>query len=93
MRRQSLQLSAEALLARAPEVIVEVQTSEGWPAGRIARELTVWKTLPGLPAVRTGRVHILADDRLSVPGPRVTDGIRLLARVLHPSVFGGVPGR
>jgi iron complex transport system substrate-binding protein len=89
MRRQSLQLSAELLLARAPEVIVEVQTSEGWPPDRIARELAVWKTLPALPAVRTGRVHIVADDRLSIPGPRVAEGIRLLARVLHPAVFGG----
>ena len=88
MRRQSVQLSAEMLLARAPEVIVEVQTSEGWPPERITRELAVWKTLPALPAVRTGRVHIVADDRLSIPGPRVAEGIRLLARVLHPAAFG-----
>jgi iron complex transport system substrate-binding protein len=85
LKKQSLQLSAETLLARAPEVIVEVQTTEGWPPERIARELAVWKTLPGVPAVRTGRIHILADDRLSIPGPRVAEGIRLLARVLHPS--------
>lgn len=89
MRRQSVQLSAEMLLARGPEVIVEVQTSEGWPPDRITRELAVWKTLPALPAVRTGRVHIVADDRLSIPGPRVAEGVRLLARVLHPAVFGG----
>ena len=86
LRRQSLQLSAETLLARAPEVIIEVQTTEGWPPDRITRELAVWKALPSLPAVRNGRIYILADDRLSIPGPRVADGIRLLARVLHPSV-------
>ena len=40
--------------------------------------------LPSLPAVRTGRVHLLADDRLSIPGPRVAEAIALLADVLHP---------
>jgi cobalamin transport system substrate-binding protein len=84
-KRQSLQLSAETLLARAPEVIIEVKTSEGWSPERIASELSVWKALSALPAVRTGRVHILTDDRLSIPGPRVAEAIRLLARVLHPS--------
>jgi hypothetical protein len=44
--------------------------------------------LSALPAVRTGRVHILTDDRLSIPGPRVAEAIRLLARVLHPSAVG-----
>jgi iron complex transport system substrate-binding protein len=88
VRKQSLQLSAEMLLARAPEVIVEVQSSAGWTAEKIEKERSVWKTLASVPAVRTGRIHILADDGLSIPGPRVADAIRLLARVLHPTAFG-----
>ena len=84
-QRQSVQLSAETLLARAPEVIIEIQTTEGWPRDRIARELAVWKALPAIPAVRSGRVHLIADDRLSIPGPRVAEGARILARVLHPA--------
>ncbi|HEX7780668.1 MAG TPA: ABC transporter substrate-binding protein, partial [Vicinamibacterales bacterium] len=86
--KQSLQLSAETLLARAPEVIIEVQTTDAWSPERVAKELSVWKALSALPAVRTGRVHILTDDRLSIPGPRVAEAIRLLARVLHPSSVG-----
>ena len=88
VKRQSLQLSAEMLLARAPEVIVEIQSSAGWTAEKIEREQGVWKTLTSVPAVRTGRIHILADDRLSIPGPRVAEAIRLLAQVLHPAAFG-----
>ena len=87
LKRQSLQLSSEILLARAPEVIVEVQTNEGWTPERIASEQSVWKALSSLPAVRTGRVHILADDRMSIPGPRVAEAIRLLAQLLHPTAF------
>ena len=83
VKRQSLQATTEMLLARAPEVIIEAYPSEGWPADRIARERDVWRGLPSLPAVRNNRVHVLSDDRLSVPGPRVVEGVRLLVSVLH----------
>jgi iron complex transport system substrate-binding protein len=84
IKRQNLQATAELLLARAPDVIIEAYASEGWPPERIAREREVWRGLPSLPAVRSGRVHVLADDRLSIPGPRVAEGVRVLASVLHP---------
>jgi len=84
--RENLQVSVEVLLARAPEVIVEVYPSGGWTPERIARERAVWAALPALPAVRSGRIHILADDRLLIPGPRVAEAIRLLAETLHPKV-------
>ncbi len=86
VKRQNLQVSAEMLLARAPEVIVEVQTYAGWTAEKAASERGVWKALPGLPAVRSNRIHILIDDRLTVPGPRVGEGIRILARALHGDI-------
>ena len=83
VKRQSLQATTEMLLARGPEVIIEAYPSEGWPADRIARERDVWRGLPSLPAVKNGRVHVLSDDRLSVPGPRIVDGVKLLVSVLH----------
>ena len=81
--RQSLQATTELLLARAPEVILEVHGGQPWPAAKIAAETRIWQGLPSIPAVRASRVHILVDDRLSIPGPRVADGIRVLAAVLH----------
>jgi iron complex transport system substrate-binding protein len=83
VKRQNVQATVEILLSRAPEVIVEVHGGDPWPADRIARERNVWNALTSVPAVRTGRVHILVDDRLSIPGPRVAEGARLLAGVLH----------
>jgi iron complex transport system substrate-binding protein len=83
IKRQNLQATTEMLLARAPEVIIEAYASEGWSPERIARERDVWRALPSLPAVRSGRVRVLADDRLSIPGPRVAEGVRLLAAALH----------
>ena len=85
VNRESLQVSSETILARAPEVIIEMRQST-WDQSATARELAVWRTLPALPAVRSNRVHLVADDRLFIPGPRVVDGARVLARSIHPDV-------
>jgi iron complex transport system substrate-binding protein len=82
--RESLQVSTEVLLARAPEVIVELQWAGEWTAERVARERAAWAALPAIPAVRTGRIHFLTEPWLSVPGPRVAAAVRLLAETLHP---------
>jgi iron complex transport system substrate-binding protein len=81
--QQSLQASAELLIARAPEVVLELRPDEHWNADRLRQETAVWNGLPSLPAVRSGRVYILADDRLLVPGPRVVDAVRLMAGVIR----------
>jgi iron complex transport system substrate-binding protein len=85
--RQSIQISTETILARAPDVIVEVYPGDGWTPERIASERAVWRVLSSVPAVRDGRIHILADERFIVPGPRVGEAARLLARTLHPVAF------
>lgn len=82
--RQSVQISAETLLARAPDAIVEIRFEAGWNPALLEQEYGVWRTLSAVPAVRDGRVHIFADDRFVIPGPRVIDAARLLARTLHP---------
>lgn len=81
--RENLQATTEMLLARAPEVILEVHGTLEWAPERISLERDVWRTLASVPAVRSGRVHLLADDRLSIPGPRVADAVRAMAAALH----------
>lgn len=83
VQRQSLQLSVESLLARAPEVIIELRPDEGWSADRLARERDVWMLLSSVPAIRNGRLHIIADQRVLVPGPRVVEGVGLMFAALH----------
>jgi iron complex transport system substrate-binding protein len=84
IRRQNVQATTEMLLARAPDVIIEVHPAAGWTPARIKTEMNAWRGLPGLPAVKSGRIHILADDRLMVPGPRIVEAARLLRSFLHP---------
>ena len=82
--RQAVQVTVEPLLARRPDVILEIRPAAGWTPAAASRERLVWSGLPSLPAVRAGRIHILTDDRLSIPGPRVADAARLIADALHP---------
>jgi iron complex transport system substrate-binding protein len=85
--RQSLQVTTEIALAKAPEVIVEIHSGPGWTADRISRERDVWRGLPSVPAVRTGRIYLLTDELMSIPGPRVVQAIEAIAKVLHPNGF------
>jgi iron complex transport system substrate-binding protein len=87
VNRQSLQATTEILLARAPEVILETYSGAGWTPARVAEERAVWKGLPTLPAVRANRVYILTDETLLIPGPRVADAVRLIAKTLHPDAI------
>ncbi|HEX8951247.1 MAG TPA: cobalamin-binding protein [Polyangia bacterium] len=71
------QYSVERMLARAPEVIV-VGSHKGGPT------VTPLTAHTSLPAVKNGRVHAVDGDLLFRPGPRIVDGIELLARLFHP---------
>jgi iron complex transport system substrate-binding protein len=82
VKRESHQVSAEGMLARAPDIIIETHPSS-WDASATPREQAVWRGLPALPAVRSNRIHILADDRLFIPGPRIAEAARLLAEAIH----------
>jgi len=84
MPRQSVQITTELALSRAPEVIIEIHSGAEWTPARAARERDVWRALPSLPAVRAGRVFVLVDEALSIPGPRVAYAVERLAEILHP---------
>ena len=87
-RVQSVQASTEQILARRPDVILEVRAANNaFPMGDRQKELDAWKILAAVPAVRGGRVHFLFDDRIVIPGPRIVEGITVMARTLHPESF------
>ena len=85
--RESVQPSIETILARAPDVILEVRVREDLSAAQLAKERGVWMTLSSIPAVKNNRVHILTGQFLVVPGPRVGQATETIARTLHPEAF------
>jgi iron complex transport system substrate-binding protein len=78
-------LSVEYLVKSSPEVIVD--SSMGNEAGR-ARSF--YEDL-GLEAASRGRVHAIRIDEVLRPGPRVGQGLEVLARLIHPEAFAGKP--
>ncbi|HMF57321.1 MAG TPA: cobalamin-binding protein [Pyrinomonadaceae bacterium] len=86
----SVTTTAEAIGEYAPEVIVMIPC--GYYKEDILRQLPNSRLPAGwrdLPAVRAGEVWAVdATSYFSRPGPRVVDGIEILARILHPEIFG-----
>jgi iron complex transport system substrate-binding protein len=85
--RESVQPSLETLLARRPEVILEVRAAGLLEDREAARERDVWSSAPGVPAVRNGRVHLLSGPYLVVPGPRLGQATEAFSRALHPGAW------
>jgi len=85
VRRESLNVSTETALARAPEVILELRYSGTESPASLERERRVWDALPGVPAVRAGRVRVLSGGELVVPGPRVVQTAERFAEALQPA--------
>jgi iron complex transport system substrate-binding protein len=80
--RENVQATSELLLTRAPEVIVELRAE-----GRADESPSPWLALPGLPAVKSGRIVSLRGGQFVVPGPRLGGAAEALARALHPDAW------
>jgi iron complex transport system substrate-binding protein len=77
----------EAVVASEPEVIIDIQPNETIDDKAIERAVAEWGDLgDGVPAVRDRRIHVMGEDWLLLPGPRVVDTARTLAQCLHPEV-------
>jgi iron complex transport system substrate-binding protein len=88
--RPSLVTTAEEIRDYAPEVVVLIPC--GYYKEDILRQLPAARLPEGwneLPAVQSGNVWAVdATSYFSRPGPRVVEGAEILARILHPEVFG-----
>ncbi|MBI4265330.1 MAG: ABC transporter substrate-binding protein [Acidobacteria bacterium] len=87
VERESVQPSHETLLARAPEVILEVSATAMIDANEARQVQGLWSALASIPAVGSGRIHVLTGSYLVVPGPRLGLATEALARTLHPEAF------
>lgn len=79
-------ISAEAVIERNPDVILGplYMREKALTPERLAAR-------PGwarLAAIRNGRVGTLPDEPVSRPGPRLVDGLELIATRLYPDYFG-----
>ena len=87
VKQQAVQASTEMLITSKPDVIIELLYGDSLKNTDVAKELRAWDALASVPAVRSHRISALTGDEFVVPGPRVVDATRKLARTLHPDLF------
>jgi len=87
LKKQSIDMSTEMIISRAPEVILELHYGDSLKPERFDAERRVWNALPSVPAVRNNRVFLLGGDEFVVPGPRIVIAADRFARALHPDAF------
>jgi iron complex transport system substrate-binding protein len=83
----------ELVVARNPKAILIVMMGENGEKAKTSREDALktlrkdrrWHTVS---AVKNGRVYLLDDDDITLPGPRLFNGLEQAARALHPNLFG-----
>jgi iron complex transport system substrate-binding protein len=78
------EVSPEAIVAAAPDVIIEPMPEakpDPWLSDRV---LAAWQRLGPVPAVAEHRIYVLTDDNALIPSPRVVGVVAALARRLHP---------
>ena len=86
MGESYVRLSLEAAVARAPDIIILADHSTaGTAAGRPSPEK--WQRLTSVPAIKAGRLHSIDLSVLHRYGPRIPDGLEMLARMIHPEAF------
>jgi iron complex transport system substrate-binding protein len=87
--RPSAKLAWQAILEFAPEIVLIMPC--GFELERTETEFHLLRKLRGwseLPAVQTGRVFAVNGHAyFSRPGPRLVDGLELLAQLIHPEIF------
>ncbi len=82
------QLSAEAVLAADPEVIL---LSDAASAKQTAESVAARPGWAGVAAVKTRRIYAVNPDLTNRPGPRIVDGLEAMARALYPDRFPAAP--
>ncbi len=81
------QVGLEEVVARAPRVILELRSDPAPPA-LAAALVHDWRQLPTVPAVRDGRIFVIAGDYVLVPGPRLP----LLYRDMRQALLAAAAG-
>lgn len=86
---ESTTIQVEEVLAQRPDVILACWCGARTPptAERVAAR-PGWEAAA---AVQSGRVHVLPEAYFARPGPRLADGLELLAALLHPECAAADP--
>lgn len=78
------QLSEEQIILRNPDVIFDTYSYMNPNAAKLIKERAKWQSIS---AVKNGKVYDVDSNVISRPGPRITQGLKQVAKYLHPELF------
>jgi len=85
------ELTREGLMALDPDVVLDVVAGVEERRRELDQIVSGWLRLTELRAVREDRVRVLEGDLMVVPGPRLPDMVREVAKALHPELGWDAP--
>ena len=77
------QLSLEEILVKNPDMILLGDAAYGNSPEQV-KQRAGWTELK---AVKGGNIQVFDDNLVSRPGPRLVDGLEILAKLIHPELF------
>jgi iron complex transport system substrate-binding protein len=77
-------VSIETVVTWQPEVIIISAPGDIDPGQTDEHYRAAWSRWQSIPAVKTGRVIVLRQSFLTMPGPRMGQAARLMLQTLHP---------
>lgn len=80
------QISEEVIIARNPDVMVN-SYGHGDAKTPSPAEIAARKGWNNIAFVKTNRIYSINTDLLSIPGPRIVEGLEKMAECLHPEIF------
>lgn len=82
-------INIERVLALDPDVIVNAAMMEERASERLRKDAPGWSRVR---AMQAGHVETIKEEAVLRPGPRIADGVALLARALHPEATAAIEG-
>ncbi len=80
-------VGTEEILACGTEAIIQSAMGKSNIAAQQQAAEVFWSRYASLPAVKNNRIYVVEPDTILRLGPRICEGIELIARCLHPELF------
>ncbi|UCF00088.1 MAG: ABC transporter substrate-binding protein [Planctomycetota bacterium] len=80
-------IGSEEILACGAQTIIQSSMGKSNIAKQLHAAQVFWSKWPNLPAVKNSRIYVVNPDTILRLGPRLPQGIELIARCLHPEMF------
>lgn len=84
------QISKESLLKRAPQIIIEPISTENLSPQYREQVIGDWRDFFTGVSVENQRIYLPRSEVLLIPGPRIVQAAAMLAKMIHPEVFGEI---